>query len=120
MIKARNGKISERLRKLKIFPISLMIWEIIICMFIGLTTWSYLDLYIQSTQVAEDLKVTLNAKSLDRMHYYMDYFGLHKFLMLICQLYLLVNLFHSLIVFNNTKAVINMIAGVFKNLWGHF
>lgn len=68
MIKARNNKNSERLRKLKIFPLSQMIWEIIICMFIGLTMLSYLDLYIESNQVAEDLKVTLDAKSLDRMH----------------------------------------------------
>lgn len=34
MIRARNGKKSERFRKLKIFPLSMMIWEIIICMFI--------------------------------------------------------------------------------------
>lgn len=78
--------------------------------------WSHFDLLIQSNQVEEDLKVTLNAKSMDRIHYYMDYFGLHKFLMLICQIYLLVNLFQALAVLNNTKAIIKMLTGVFGNV----
>jgi hypothetical protein len=81
--------------------------------------WSYFDLYIQSNQVEEDLKVILNAKSLDRMHYYMDYFGLHKFLMLICQLYLLVDLIRALALFHNAKAIVTMLTGVFHNLWSH-
>ncbi len=78
--------------------------------------WSHFDLLIQSNQVEEDLKVTLNAKSMDRIHYYMDYYGLHKCLMLICQIYLLVNLFQALAVLNNTKAIIKMLTGVFGNV----
>jgi hypothetical protein len=82
--------------------------------------WSHFDLCIQSNQVEEDLKVTLNAKSVDRMHNYMENFGLHKFLMLICQFYLLVNLLEALAVLNNTKAIINMLTGVFRNVWKSF